>query len=217
MAVSRRISGDNWASLSGKLDKAVSWNEGRGAVIDEGSLSSLLLAASRQDKFKPYLESCNSFKNYVSAKCLERRLDYLKMPQELRSPSLEKLWRKDHPYLLEEKEFELLGCAYQMGAPRRVTLQEAAGPGNSYIGGDVFWSRFLELSSGPVVGGGRVTGIGQIDYKDCTNVYAVFEGNRNAIDVFRLSKAERSTVLERVFELWKARKMPLYKKTQPRL
>lgn len=215
MAVSRRISGDEWASLSGKLDRAISWNEDRGSVIDEKLLSSVLLAASRQDEFKPYLES--SFKDYVSAECLGRRLDYLKMPQELRSPDLEMLWRREYPYLLEEKEFDLLGRAYQMGSPRRVTLQEAEGPGNSYIGGDVSWSRFLEFPSGPVVGGGRVTGIGLIDYKDCTNAYVVFEGNRNAVDVFRLRKAERSSVLECVFELATARKKPLFKKTQPRL
>ena len=193
-----------WTRLAGSIESTIDWNRyERGVEVNEKLLKSIFEAYSKEEAYKPYLEK--EFKGFVSNKCFENGLDYLKMPERLRSPELDKKWRKEYPYFLESMEWDIMGMAYKMGTKRDMVLKEEEAFENGYIGGKVSWSSFLEIPNGPVFGGGRaagkVTGVGQIDYKDCTNCFVVFNGNERAVNIYELSRVQRSSVLERVFSM----------------
>ncbi len=119
---------------------------------------------------------------------------------ELRTPELLNQWEKDSPYLMESKEWDILSMAYKAGKSCKMTLQEEPALSNGFIGGDTSWSSFLNVVHGPVLEDGKVTGLGQIDYKDCTNTFVVLDGDRKAVFFEGLSKQQKQSVLERVFD-----------------
>lgn len=91
-------------------------------------------------------------------------------------------------------DWRILSKAYLLGKKTQMTLQEPESFSNGYIGGDVKWSRFLPVD-GPEIGNEKVTGIGQIDYKDCTNAFAVMDGNRRAIAFYSLPQNYQTEIL----------------------
>lgn len=193
-----------WTRLAGAIEYDIDAHMtrlGGGEILDERSLSSILLGYSRLEEYKPYLE--REFKGFVSNKCLDYGLDYSKMSPELRTPDLLKKWETDYPYLMESKEWDLLSMAYRAGVRRTVTLKEKPDLGNGFIGGETLFNRYLPIVLGPTLPEGKVTGLGQIDYKDCTNAFVVLDGDRKAVFFDGLSKQQKHSVLERVFDTLK--------------
>ena len=203
-----------WNRLAGKIEYDIEAYMIRlgGELLDERSLSSILLGYSRLDEYKPYLEK--EFKGFVSNKCLDYSLDYSKMAPELRTGDLMKKWESDYPYLLESKEWDLLSMAYNAGTRRTVLLQEKPEPSNGYIGGETRFTRYLPVVLGPTLPQGKVTAVGQIDYKDCTNAFVVLDGNARAMFFEELPREQKKVVLERVYDTVKyALKKPLERRT----
>lgn len=192
-----------WTRLAGAIESEIDYRKLSLSPeqFDEKTLSSVLMKYSRLDEYKPYLD--REFKGFVSNKCLDYGLDYSMMAPELRTPELLKKWEEDYPYLMESKEWDILSMAYKAGGPRKMTLQEEPDLSNGFIGGDTSWSSFLNVVHGPVLKDGKVTGLGQIDYKDCTNTFVILDGDRKAVFFDGLSKQQKHSVLERVFDTLK--------------
>lgn len=201
-----------WTRLAGRMEEEI----GLRVDLDEKSLSDILLGFSRLEEYRPYLD--REFKGFVSNRCFDLGFDYSKMAPELRTPDLLKKWESDYPYLLESKEWDLLSMAYKAGSPGKMNLQEKPAESNGYIGGETCWSRYLNVVNGPTLPDGKVTGLGQIDYKDCTNAFVVFDGNARAMFFEGLPREQKKAVLERVFDTVKyVHKKPLERKTVSRL
>lgn len=109
--------------------------------------------------------------------------------------------------IYDENEWYLLGRSYLMGHRKEMELRERPCPDNDFIGGKTEWSRFNEIKDGPRLGDGTVTGIGHIDYKDCTNTYLVIDGDRKAVSIYDTDRFSRSVVLGRVMGMWLRRSM----------
>lgn len=202
-----------WTRLAGQMEYDIDAHMTRlgGETLDEKSLSSILLGYSRLDEYKPYLEK--EFKGFVSNRCFDYGLDYSKMAPELRTPDLLKKWESDYPYLIESKEWDLLSMAYNAGVPSRMELKERPDYSNGFIGGGTSWSRYLHLVHGPTLPQGRVTGLGQIDYKDCTNAFVIFDTDKKAVFFDTLTTQQKHAVLERVFDTVKySKKNPVKSK-----
>lgn len=183
-----------WTRLAGRMEEEI----GLRVDLDEKSLSDILLGFSRLEEYRPYLD--REFKGFVSNRCFDMGLDYFKMAPELRTLDLLKKWESDYPYLLESKEWDLLSMAYNAGTRRTVLLQEKPELANGFIGGETLFNRYLPVRLGPTLQEGKVTAIGQIDYKDCTNVFVVLDGNARARFFDGLPREQKKAVLERVFD-----------------
>lgn len=183
-----------WTRLAGRMEEEI----GLQVDLDEKRLSDILLSFIHLEEYKPYLD--REFKGFVSNRCFDLGFDYSKMAPELRTPDLLKKWESDYPYLLESKEWDLLSMAYKAGSPGKMNLQEKPAESNGYIGGETCWSRYLNVVNGPTLPDGKVTGLGQIDYKDCTNAFVVLDGNARAMFFYGLPSEQKKAVLERVFD-----------------
>ena len=203
-----------WNRLAGKIEYDIQAHMTRlgGELLDERSLSSILLGYSRLEEYKPYLD--REFKGFVSNRCLDYSLDYSKMAPELRTGDLLKKWESDYPYLLESKEWDVLSMAYKAGTRRTVLLQEKPELSNGFIGGETLFNRYLPVVLGPTLPQGKVTAVGQIDYKDCTNAFVVLDDNAKVLPFDSLSRQQKHAVLERVYDTVKyALKKPLERRT----
>lgn len=187
-----------WYRLAGRMESAILAMDG---ILTESALASIGRRFSELPEYEQYLES--SFKGFIFNRCVDYNLDYTQMPQELKQESLESRFLSDYPFNIEAKEWDMLGLAYEFGKERVITLQEEPSPINGYIGGETKMNRFLRLNFGPElkdgVINGRVTAVGQIDYKDCTNAFVIIDNNRAAVNIFSLKPRERRQVLEAVF------------------
>lgn len=182
-----------WTLLAGKLENALGENP------NEKDVTQILRFASTMDEYKPYLQ--RELMGFVRNFCFDNELDYLKIGKEFRLPELEEYWLKDSPYLSESKEWDLLGLAYTMGEKGIIELSEWPCFENGYIGGKTKFSSILPLSR-PVElsqGEGICTGIAQIDYKDCTNVYLLLNNNQRAISFEDVNSKDKKHILEAVF------------------
>ena len=186
-----------WTRLAGRIEDTIDRVrlDGKGP-FDEESLAGICLAFSSREDYAPFLD--REMKGFVLNRCTDLGLDYMKMPSGLRYPEGERVFLNDFPYLTESKDFDLLTAAYNMGLSCTMDLAEAPSAANGYIGGEVRWTRFLPLE-GLTVGGWKVAGMGQIDYKDCTNAFVVLGDNEKAVPFYALPKEQRQAVLERVF------------------
>lgn len=183
-----------WTRLAGRMEEEI----GLQVDLDEKRLSDILLSFIHLEEYKPYLD--REFKGFVSNRCFDLGFDYSKMASELRTPDLLKKWESDYPYLLESKEWDLLSMAYKAGSPGKMNLQEKPAESNGYIGGETSWSRYLNLSYGPTLTEGKVTGLGQIDYKDCTNTFVILDNGKKALFFDGLTNMQKRSVLERVYD-----------------
>ena len=183
-----------WTRLAGRMEEEI----GLQVDLDEKRLSDILFSFIHLEEYKPYLD--REFKGFVSNRCFDLRFDYSKMAPELRTPELLNKWENDFPYLLESKEWELLSMAYKAGSPCKMNLQKKPSASNGYIGGETSWSRYLNLSYGPTLTEGKVTGLGQIDYKDCTNAFVVLDNGKKALFFDGLTNMQKRSVLERVYD-----------------
>lgn len=171
-----------WTRLAGRVEDALERAElDRGVPVDEGILAEVCSYFCSLPEYAPYLDG--PFKGFVVNRCKDLSLDYLSLPEALRSPGLEDSFRRDFPYLSVSETENLLGSAYRMGRPAAMRLREPPGPANEFVGGDVGWSRYLPLK-GVAVGGRPADGLGQIDYKDCTCVYVVIGDRERAVSFY---------------------------------
>lgn len=183
-----------WTRLQGRIDAAISWNElDRVAVCDETTLSTILSSFANLPEYK---EQEVRLKWYAYDFCKANHLDYTSLPEDLKNPDLVMKFKKEYPYLAESREWDMLGEAYRFGNKMAMTLREEPDFTNGYIGGKVNWSKYLALQDGPRLSIGKVTGLGQIDYKDCTNAYVIIGKNERAVDIYALSPLQRRLVLK---------------------
>ncbi len=184
-----------WTRLAGRIEFAMESREmDSGKNLDEAMLSSIVGEFARMEEYAPYLE--RELKGFAFNRCVDRKLDYTKLPPELKTADLEKKFLEEFPFCVEAKEWDMLSMAYNMGTKAVIRLQEEESLENGYIGGEVRFSRYTPVIGGPVIPGGKVTGIGQIDYKDCTNAFAIIDSNRKAVAWFDMSEYQRRSTLE---------------------
>ena len=190
-----------WNRLAGRMDCGLDdYFERHGKRVDEKAFADFLLSYVSLPEYKPYLD--REFKGYVYNKCVECYLDYTVLPEGLRTPELTEKFKVDYPFCMEGGERRFLDIAYNMGKKHDVVLDEAPSVKNGYVGGVMSWSRYVKFF-GPEVDGGWVSGLGFIDYKDCTNVYvvssSVSNGATRAVAFDSYSLTDKRRVLERVF------------------
>lgn len=178
-----------WTRLAGRMDAEL-----ESAPCSEERLSSVCESFSAMPEYAPFLQ--REMKGYVHNRCVDMHLDYMKVSPGLRTPDLEKSFLENHPYLCEQKEWDLLGVAYKLGRPAIVKLEQEPSLANGYIGAETSFSRFLTIVGGPVFPQGKVTGLGQIDYKDCTNAFVLFDSEKKCVGFYDLSPVQRKMVLE---------------------
>lgn len=190
-----------WTRLAGAIENEI---DNRMSVrlsseqLDEKFLSSVLLNYLQCEEYKPYLD--REFKGFVSNKCLEFGLDYSKMNPTLIKPGILSIWERDFPYLMDSKEWDILSMAYNAGNHCKMQLLEKPVLSNGFIGDKVSWNSFLKVPLGPTFEVGKVTGLGQIDYQGCTNVFVIIGNSKKALPFDVLSKKQKHLVLERVFD-----------------
>ena len=184
-----------WTRLAGRIEFVIESREmDPGKNLDEVMLSSIVGEFARLEEYAPYREK--ELKEFTFNRCVDRKLDYTKLPEELKTPDLEKKFLEECPFCVEAKEWDMLSMAYNMGTKAVIRLQEEESPENGYIGGEVGFSRYTPVIGGPVIPDGKVTGIGQIDYKDCTNAFAIIDSNRKAVPWYDMKEYQRRSVLE---------------------
>lgn len=184
-----------WTWLAGRIEFAMESREkDSGKNLDEAMFSSIVGEFARLEEYAPYLE--RELKGFVFNKCVDRKLDYMKLRGELKTPGLVKKFLKEYPFCVEAKEWDMLSMAYNMGTKAVIRLQDEKSLENGYIGGEVRFSRYTPVTGGPVIPDGKVTGIGQIDYKDCTNVFAIIDSNRKAVAWYGMTEYQRRSILE---------------------
>ena len=188
-----------WTRLAGRIENDIEMKisaEGAKAV-NETYFASLCKSYAAREEYAPYLDK--EFKGFVCNRCKDLYLDYSKMPESLRTKELMDEIVDGYPYILESKEWEMMGTAYTLGEKDvAMTLDEGPTHENGYIGGEVKWSRYLPIN-GPVLPEGKITGIGQIDYKDCTNCYFIFNDKQKAVNVYEVSNPVRRQAFEQVY------------------
>ena len=178
-----------WTRLAGRMDVEL---DEIGYTVK--NISDVCSRASKLPEYAPYLD--RHLKGYVVNRCVDHYLDYMKVLPELRSAEEEKAFLSNHPYLCEQKEWDLLGVAYNLGRPAIVKLEQEPSLANGYIGAETSFSRFLTIVGGPLFPQGKVTGLGQIDYKDCTNAFVLFDSAKKCVGFYDLSSVQRKMVLE---------------------
>lgn len=188
-----------WARLAGRIQQAI---RNRNTILTESTFAEIFRSFSTLPEYAPYLES--SFREFVYEMSAWFNIDYTKLPEDLKYEPLVDDFIKNYPYNVDEKKWDVTWMAYNHGKEKVMKLREAPSPINGYIGGEIKWSRFFNLiGCGPELKGGRINGmvtaVGLIDYKDCTNVFAIINGNKAAVDLFSLTPRERRAVLMRVF------------------
>lgn len=178
-----------WTRLAGRMDEEL-----ESAPYSEERLSSVCEFFSAMPEYAPFLQ--REMKGYVHNRCVDMYLDYMKVSPGLRTPDLEKSFLENHPYLCEQKERDLLGVAYKLGRPAIIKLEQEASPANGYIGAETSFSRFITIVGGPVFPQGMVTGLGQIDCKNGTNAFVLFDSVKKCVGFNELSSYQRKRVLE---------------------
>lgn len=178
-----------WTRLAGRMDAEL-----ESAPCSEERLSSVCESFSAMPEYAPFLQ--REMMGYVHNRCVDMYLDYMKVSPGLRTPDLEKSFLENYPYLCEQKEWDLLGVAYKLGRPAIVKLEQEPSPANGYIGAETSFSRLLTIVGGPVFPQGKVTGLGQIDYKDCTNAFVLFDSEKKCVGFYELSSFQKKRVLE---------------------
>ena len=167
--------------------------------VNEHVLTEICQQSSKDPEYAPFLEK--EMKDFVAKYCVEFGLDYMEMPEDLRTKEMEKHFQNELPYLLKSEERNLLSAAYNIGFKTQMTLKEPESFDNGYIGGNITWDKYTPLKhpSGPFLDDKRMTGIGQIDYKDCTNVYVIYGDNEKARLFDGLNQNKKTTVLEAIY------------------
>lgn len=190
-----------WTRLAGRIDSELRRRGIPGfptRAADEEVFAAVCSFFSRQPEYKAYVDK--ELKGYVYNRCREWYYDYTMLPDELRTAELTEKFGQEYPFCMESKQWDLFGVAYELGEKKSMRLQEEAGFANGYIGGDVNWSRYLPIKNNVLdTKEGRITAIAQIDYKDCTNTFVVFDGNRKARFFDALDGYSQKRVLECVY------------------
>lgn len=188
---------DPWTRLAGQLDLELnSMAAYHGMKVEENDLIHLAAQYYNSPEYKPYLD--NELKGYLCDRCVDYKLDYTKLPKALKNEQLEEYFCKAFPFLVDCLEQDLLILAYCMGSPRVIDIQEKPDFNNGFIGGKTSFQSYLELSSLDIPQG-KLVGLGQINYKDCTNVYVLLKNNEKAISVEGLEPVVRKDILSHVW------------------
>lgn len=194
-----------WTRLAGRIDHEVEsmTTSVNGTGIDEKAFSEVCLKFRDLPEYQPFLD--REFAGYIVNRCKEFKLDYTRLPESLKTLDLEVKFMNDFPYLMESKEWEILSLAYEMGSPRVVILKEEPSPMNGYIGGEIKFSRYLDIRKDIYTNEGKITALGYLDFKDCTNVYAIIENGLKAISIHELRPYVGRSILEYVHDINKYR------------
>lgn len=188
-----------WTRLAGRMDDALDNAMKDGfSILDEKLLGKVLEPFLGMPEYQKYLSK--EMAGYVYNRCTEWKLDYTQLPDRLKSQDMEDKFRQDFPFCVADMEWDLLSLAYSMGSASVMDIEEKPGVSNGYIGGKTRFDSYLGLVCGPISSHGKLTGIGQIDYKDCTNAFALVDFNQKAVSFYELSPFLQRSVLESVWD-----------------
>lgn len=191
-----------WTRLAGRMDEALDNAMKDGfSILDEKLLGKVLEPFLGIPEYRKYLDK--EMKGYVYNRCAEWNLDYTQLPDSLKSQDMEDKFRLDFPFCVADMEWDLLSLAYNMGTPCVMNIEEKPGVSNGYIGGKTKFDRYLGIVCGPISSHGKLTGIGQINYKDCTNAFVLVDFNQKAVSFYELSPFLQRSVLESVWNSYR--------------
>ena len=190
-----------WTRLAGEMEVDIANEVAYFGTMDEKDLSFFIGRFYVDDRFIPYRDK--ELKEFIYDFCVENKLDYTMLPEVVKSDHLEDSFRRDYPFCVADMEWDLLSLAYCMGRPREVNIQEEPGKANGYIGGRTSFQSYLELNSGPDIFEGKVSAVGQIDYKDCTNAFVLVNTNERAVQFEGMRPFARRSILERIWDSYK--------------